>query len=76
MIRIIHAIPRPDYLLEILLDDGRRGIFDVRPYLDKGVFRELQDYEYFSKVAVRGRSLYWPHAQDFCADTIAMELQS
>lgn len=32
--------PKPDYKLYVELEDGRKGIFDARPYLDKGVFRE------------------------------------
>jgi len=42
----------------------------VAPFLDKGVFKELQDKDYFRQVRTRGRSISWPHDQDFCADTI------
>jgi Protein of unknown function (DUF2442) len=35
--------PLPDYRLYVEVQDGRKGVFDVKPYLEKGVFRELKD---------------------------------
>lgn len=34
--------PLPDYRVYVEIEDGRRGIFDMKP-LGQGVFRELQD---------------------------------
>lgn len=28
--------PLPDYRIYVELEDGRRGIFDLTPYLDRG----------------------------------------
>ena len=36
-----------DYTLTILFDNGERKVFDVKPYLDKGIFRELKRPEGF-----------------------------
>lgn len=44
--------------------------FDVKPYLDKGFFRELQDRAYFNAVRVALGSIEWPNGQDFCPDTL------
>jgi Protein of unknown function (DUF2442) len=41
MINVICAIPIKNYRLKIRLSNGRQGVFDVTPYLDKDVFREL-----------------------------------
>ncbi|MBU0568226.1 DUF2442 domain-containing protein [bacterium] len=70
MIKIIEAVPCNNYTLAIKLDNGKSGIFNVTPFLDKGIFQELKDKHYFEQVHVRGRSIFWPHEQDFCADTI------
>ena len=35
--------PLPEYRLYVEIEDGRRGIFDMKPYLERGVFRELKD---------------------------------
>ncbi len=37
-----HVTPLSDYRLYVEIADGRRGIFDVTPYLGHGVFRELR----------------------------------
>jgi hypothetical protein len=35
--------PLDDYRLYVEIEDGRHGIFDVKPYLECGVFRELKN---------------------------------
>ena len=35
--------PLPGYRIYVEIEDGRRGIFGMKPYLGQGVFRELQD---------------------------------
>tara|TARA_B110000977_G_C10978135_1_gene455041 strand:+ start:957 stop:1127 length:171 start_codon:yes stop_codon:yes gene_type:complete len=44
--------------------------FDVAPYLDKGIFSELKDENYFKQVKVAFGSAEWPNDQDFSKDTI------
>lgn len=41
MEHVIQVAPRDDYHLELTFDTGERKFFDVKPYLDKGVFRRL-----------------------------------
>ena len=67
--------PLENYKLRIRLSDGRKGIFDVSPYLDKGVFRELKNPEYFSRVYIDYGTVVWPHEQDIAPDTIECLLQ-
>jgi len=78
MVKVVDAHPDEGYKLAVRLDNGKSGSFDVSPFIDKGIFRELKDKEYFRQVVVRGRSICWPHNQDFCADTIdaLMEVSS
>jgi hypothetical protein len=64
-----------DYMLRIHLSNGNSGIFDVSPYLDKGVFTELRDPQYFRRVRVAFGGVMWPHEQDFSPETIEYELQ-
>ena len=75
MVKVISVEAIENYRLQILLSDNRRGIFDVSPYLDKGVFRELRDPQYFRGVRVAFGGVMWPHEQDFSAETIEHELQ-
>ncbi len=38
--------PLTDYRIYVELENGRRGIFDVKPYLERGTLRELLDTQY------------------------------
>ncbi len=48
-------------------------IFDVKPYLDKGIFTELRDLHYFNSVKPFLGSIQWKNGQDFCPDTLYEE---
>jgi hypothetical protein len=67
--------PLENYKLRITLTDGRKGIFDMTPFLDKGVFKELKDTHYFRRVYVDYGTVVWPHEQDIAPETIEMLLQ-
>jgi hypothetical protein len=75
MVKVISAEPIENHKLIILLSNGKKGIFDVSPYLDKGVFHELKELPYFRLVKVAYGGVLWPHEQDFSAETIEYELQ-
>ncbi|MBE7559599.1 DUF2442 domain-containing protein [bacterium] len=59
-----------DYQLEIRFSNGEVGIYDCRPLLDFGVFRELRDEAYFRRARACGGTVVWPHEQDICPDTL------
>lgn len=74
MVKVFSVAPVEGYRLAVRLSNGKAGTFDVSPYLDKGIFHELKDKEYFSKVRIAFGGVAWPHAQDFSADTIECEM--
>ena len=43
------------------LEDGRHGAFDLKPYLDRGVMRELRDEHSFRQVGNLSGAVTWPH---------------
>lgn len=67
--------PLANYELHVELADGRTGIFDVKPYLNHGVFRELQDQTYFSQVGIVFGAITWPHEQDIAPETLVAHLK-
>ncbi len=67
--------PLDNYKLRVILSDGRKGIFDVSPYLNSDFFRELKDMRYFRRVYVDYGTVVWPHEQDIAPETIGFELQ-
>lgn len=76
MIKVLSADPIEAFKLRIRLSNGKTGIFDVSPYLDKGVFTELNDPQYFRRVRVAFGGVMWPHEQDFNAETIEYDLKA
>jgi len=67
--------PLPDYTIYVETVAGRKGIFDVKPYLDLGVFRELRDMHYFNQVGVHGGKVAWPHKQDITPDILLADMK-
>lgn len=66
--------PLPDYRIHVELEDGRRGIFDLKPYLDVGVFRELRDKHYFDQVGILLGAVTWPNEQDIAPETLLADM--
>jgi hypothetical protein len=68
--RVRDVRPNPDYTLTITFSDHETRLFDVKPYLNKGIFQELRDMSLFKSVRPVLGSIQWPHGQDFCPDTL------
>ncbi len=75
MLKVAKVNANNDYTLFVELSDGRCGNFDVKPYLEKGVFRQLKDKNYFKQVKPFLGGIAWPDEQDLSADTIAYGLK-
>lgn len=67
--------PLPDFRIYVETAGGLKGIFDMKPYLDHGVFRELMDEAYFNRVGIVMGAVTWPHEQDIAPETLLAELQ-
>ena len=64
------VVPEADYKLRITFMNGEVRIFDVKPLLNKGVFRELQDTSMFASVHPWHGTVQWSGGQDLCPDTL------
>jgi hypothetical protein len=42
-------------------------------YYDFGVYKELQDINYFKQVTVSGGTVTWVNEQDICPDTLYLD---
>jgi hypothetical protein len=71
--RVTDLTPLAGYRLQITFTNGEVGVYDCRPLLDFGVFRELRDEAYFRQVRASGGTVVWPHEQDICPDTVYMD---
>ena len=68
--RVKDVTPNEDYTVSLVFDNGEEKVFDVSPYLDKGVFTELKDINIFKSVKPVLGSIQWKNGQDFCPDTL------
>jgi hypothetical protein len=71
--RVKAVQPIQDYVLEIVFSNNETKRFDVKPYLNFGLFSELRDVAIFqSATAVLG-TVSWQNGLDICPDTLYLE---
>ncbi|NJN32787.1 MAG: DUF2442 domain-containing protein [Synechococcales cyanobacterium RM1_1_8] len=68
--KVIKVSPLDSYRLKLIFENEEIRIFDVTPYLTKGIFVELQDPNYFRQVKPFFGGVQWPNEQDFSRDTL------
>ncbi len=59
-----NVVPQADYTLLLTFENGEQRRFDVKPYLDMGVFRELRDVAVFNTVRVSFDTVEWSNEAD------------
>ncbi len=62
-----------DYQLELHFENGEIRIFDMKPYLVKGVFAKLQQKSLFQTARVVVGSVEWSGGIDLSYDTLYLE---
>ncbi len=67
---VVSVKPEQGYFLTIHFSNGEVGRFDVNPYLEKGIFRELRDVSKFNSVHPDGLSIEWDNEAALCPNTI------
>lgn len=71
-VKTVKAMPKHRLYVETI--SGQKGVFDMTPYLDRGVFRELKDPHYFDRVAIVLGAVTWPNGQDIAPETLLAEM--
>ena len=57
--------PQDNYLLLLTFENGEKRQFDMKPYLDFGIFQELKDLRIFKTVKTSFDSIEWDNEADF-----------
>ncbi len=70
MNRIKEVKPLEDYKILVIFDNGEKRVKDMKPYLEKGVFKKLKDKEFFKSVKIVYGTVTWDKNIDLCADSI------
>jgi hypothetical protein len=58
------VVPKEDYTLLLTFEGGEQKQFDMKSYLDFGVFRTLKDPAIFNTVRVSFSSVAWANNVD------------
>ena len=70
MKEIIKVEPIEDYKLLITFGNGEKRLKDMKPYLEKGIFKKLKDEKYFKQVKVLYGTISWDGDIELCADSL------
>ena len=62
--------PTDDYKLILTFDDDSVKLFDMKPFLEKGIFKELKDETLFKTVKVSFDSIEWLNGADIDPETL------
>jgi Protein of unknown function (DUF2442) len=73
MNKVIAVRANADFSLTLQFDDGSVKRFDITPYLERGIFKDLKDFNYFKQVKLAFGTVQWPKEQDISPDTLYLE---
>jgi hypothetical protein len=68
--KIIEITSHPNWTLTIVSEYGRKGDFDVSPYLHLEAFEDLKKVSEFMKISNGGYFVEWNCGANLSADTI------
>jgi hypothetical protein len=71
--RVVSVKPENDFILLITFNNGEVKEFDVKPYLNTGLFKELKDISLFNSVKPFLGSIQWMNGIDLCPDTLYLD---
>ena len=62
--------PLSGFRLLITFENQEQRVFDVGPYLDRGIFRELRVESMFNSVRVSFDTVEWANGADLCPEVL------
>jgi hypothetical protein len=65
--------PLENYCLKLWFENEEQKIFDLKPYLNKGIFNQLKNVSLFTSAQVVAGSVEWSNGLDLSYDTLYLE---
>ena len=72
---IMEVKPAADYLLHLTFENGEKRLFDMKPYLNTGIFNDLKDISLFNSVCIRFDTIQWENEADLDPEFLYNESQ-
>ena len=73
LLDVIRVEARMPYKLMLEFENHEQRVFDLAPYLEIGVFRQLKDPHLFRAAHVEGGTVAWPGDIDIAPETLYHE---
>ena len=65
----------PDWKLEVVFNDGIKGLYDMSASIGKGIFSPLKDRAKFNQVHIgEYGQIAWSEEMEICSDAVYKEL--
>jgi hypothetical protein len=71
--RVTTVEPGKEYTLLLTFQNNEKKVFDVKPYLNTGQFKQLTDLSSFNSVHPFLGSIQWQNGLDLCPDLLYEE---
>ncbi|MEO9004203.1 MAG: DUF2442 domain-containing protein [Ginsengibacter sp.] len=67
---VTNVTPLDNYLLRLKFKNGEERIFDMKPYLETGIFKTLKDKKLFKTAKVSFDTVEWENEADIDPETL------
>jgi hypothetical protein len=67
---VTDVTPLNNYLLRLKFKNGEEKVFDMKPYLETGIFQELKNETIFRTVKVNFDTVEWINEADIDPETL------
>lgn len=71
--RVKSVKPLENFILHLTFKNGEEKLFDVKPWLEKKIYKPLSNAELFNKAYVLYGTVSWNEEVDFCPDILYLE---
>jgi hypothetical protein len=71
--KLIQVEGNDDFTLNCVFNDGSHRLFDIKPYLEIGDFKELKDIQLFKTAHVFMGTVQWSNELDIAPETLFLE---
>ena len=65
--------PLSGYKLLLTFENNEKRTFDMNPFLDKGIFKQLRDTKVFNTVRISFDTIEWTNGADLCPELLYKE---
>jgi Protein of unknown function (DUF2442) len=70
---VTDVTPLNNYMLRLRFKNGEEKFFDMKPYLETGIFRELKNENIFKTARVNFDTVEWANKADIDPETLYHE---